>query len=39
MITPKAVVDESAMQALMDEMHNKMKKAIDYYNSVESIEL
>ena len=39
MITPKVIEDESAAQALIEEMRNKMKKAIDFGNSVESIEL
>jgi len=39
MITPKVIVDESGMRGLMDEMRDKMKKVIDYGNSVESIEL
>ncbi|RKZ67673.1 MAG: type II secretion system protein GspD [Gammaproteobacteria bacterium] len=39
MITPKVIEDEHAMRALMDELRNKMKKAIDYGNSVESIKL
>jgi len=39
MITPKVIEDEHATRALMDELRNKMKKAVDYGNSVESIEL
>lgn len=39
MITPQVIEDESAAQALIEEMRNKMKKVIDFGNSVESIEL
>ncbi len=39
MITPRVIEDESAAQALIEEMRNKMKKVIDFGNSVESIEL
>jgi type II secretory pathway component GspD/PulD (secretin) len=39
MITPQVVVDESGTQAIYNEMRNKMKKVIDYGNTVESMEL
>jgi general secretion pathway protein D len=39
MITPQVIEDESAAQALFEEMRNKMKKVIDFGNSVKSIEL
>jgi general secretion pathway protein D len=39
LITPKVIVDESSSQALLDEMRNKMKKAFEYGNSVESVDL
>ena len=37
MITPRVVVDETAVQAITDELREKMKRAVDYGNSVESI--
>jgi general secretion pathway protein D len=39
MITPQVVEDESGTQAIYEEMRNKMKKVIEYGNSIESIEL
>jgi hypothetical protein len=33
------IVDESGTQAILDEMRIKMKKVIDYGNTVESMEL
>ncbi len=39
MITPQVIVDENAARAVIEEMRNKMKKAIEFGNSVESIEL
>jgi len=39
MITPQVVVDESGTRAIYNEMRNKMKKVIEYGNSVESMEL
>ena len=39
MITPRVVVDESGVQAIHDEMREKMKKVIEWGNTVESMEL
>ena len=39
MISPQVVVDESGIQAIHDEMRNKMKKVIEFSNSVESADL
>jgi general secretion pathway protein D len=39
MITPQVVVDESGTQAIYNEMRDKMKKVIEYGNTVESMEL
>lgn len=39
MITPQVLVDENGTQAIINEMRNKMKKVIEFGNSVESIEL
>ena len=39
MITPQVIEDESGTQAIYEEMRNKMKKVIEYGNSVESMEL
>ena len=37
MITPRVVVDETAVQAITDELRNKMKRSVDYGNSIEGI--
>ncbi|MGB5539012.1 MAG: type II secretion system secretin GspD [Gammaproteobacteria bacterium] len=37
MITPHVLVDETAVQAITDELRDKMKRAVDYGNSVEGI--
>lgn len=39
MIAPQVIVDESGTQAILEEMRNKMKKVVEYGNSVESMEL
>lgn len=39
MITPQVVEDESGTQAIYNEMRDKMKKVIDWGNTVESMEL
>ena len=38
MITPQVIEDESGTQALYEEMRTKMKKVIEFGNSVESME-
>ncbi len=38
MITPQVIEDESGTQAIYEEMRNKMKKVIEFGNSVESME-
>jgi len=39
MITPQVVVDEAGTQAILDEMRIKMKKVIDWGNTVESMDM
>ena len=39
MISPQVIVDENGTRMLLDEMRNKMKKVIDYGNTVESVDL
>jgi len=39
MITPQVIEDESEAQEILDEMRDKMKKVIDFGNSVEAMEL
>jgi general secretion pathway protein D len=39
MITPQVVVDETGTQLILDEMREKMKKVIEWGNSLESVEL
>ena len=39
MISPQVVQDESGTQAIYEEMRNKMKKVIEYGNSIESVDL
>jgi general secretion pathway protein D len=39
MITPRVIENESAMRAVIEEMRGKMKKAIKFGNSVESVDL
>jgi general secretion pathway protein D len=39
MITPQVIEDENAAQAITDELRRKMKRAVDYGNSVKEIDL
>ena len=39
MISPQVVVDESGTEAIFDEMRMRMKKVIDFGNTVDSIKL
>ncbi|MGB5520551.1 MAG: type II secretion system secretin GspD [Gammaproteobacteria bacterium] len=39
MISPQVIVNETEAQAVFDEMRNRMKKVIEYGNSIESIDL